>query len=381
MSWSDVSRGVTGAVQAQLMRRMQEQQMQAQALEHQRRAEMDLRSADRADRGLDMQQQTFDANIARQGRLDEEASQQHLATQAGALGDQLPPDTFLGADDPAAGTMQRGGLGSLLQRQDPTMAMGEDFAGPMPNAETPQQAQVGRPGGYLKTRSQKQLDTDADNARQLQVAQNAQAHQGMVDERGAAAALETGRHNRAMENKPTGQAAAADKASWIMRDGKPVRVTESAIRPGDTPYNAAAPEKAAAKAEATEGAEQTRRVAVSTIDRMLTHPGLAKSSGIISSKLSGYSQDATDFNSLRDQVVATLALPNLSLLKGPMSDKDIMFVKQLATRLSNENMSDSETRKALLEAKAFLDKKPPAGTTGTTGGGSGIKILSIEEVP
>jgi hypothetical protein len=57
--------------------------------------------------------------------------------------------------------------------------------------------------------------------------------------------------------------------------------------------------------------------------------------------------------------VATLALPNLNLLKGPMSDKDIMFVKQLATRLSNENMSDAETVKALNEAKAFL--AAPAG--------------------
>jgi hypothetical protein len=144
-----------------------------------------------------------------------------------------------------------------------------------------------------------------------------------------------------------------------MRNGQPVRASEAEIQPGDTPYNAAAPEKAAAKAEATAGAEQTRRVAVSTIDRMLTHPGLSKSSGIISSKLSGLSQDATDFNSLRDQVVATLALPNLNLLKGPMSDKDIMFVKQLATRLSNENMSDAETVKALNEAKTFL--AAPAG--------------------
>jgi hypothetical protein len=357
MGWADIAGGVQNAVQRQLMQRVQQQQREAQAVEHQRRAEMEYRSADRADRGQALQEAEFEARSARQLGQDEQAAQQHTATQATALGDQLPPDTFLGAEDPAVGTMQRGGTGSLLTRQAPTQAMGEDFAGPMPNMESPQQAQVGRPGGYLKTRSQKQFDTDADNARQLQVAQNTQAHQGMVDERGAAAAVETGRHNRAMEHKPTG-VAAAEKKNWVMRNGQPVRASEAEIQPGDTPYNAAAPEKAAAKAEATAGAEQTRRVAVSTIDRMLTHPGLSKSSGIISSKLSGYSQDATDFNSLRDQVVATLALPNLNLLKGPMSDKDIMFVKQLATRLSNENMSDSETKRALMEAKVFLDAKP-----------------------
>jgi hypothetical protein len=175
MGWADVAGGVQNAVQRQLMQRVQQQQMEAQAQEHQRRAEMEYRSADRADRSQGLQEAEFEARNARQLGLDEQAAQQHTATQATALGDQLPPDTFLGTEDPAVGTMQRGGTGSLLTRQAPTEAMGPEFAGPMPNMESPQQAQVGRPGGYLKTRSQKQLDTDADNARMAQTVTDTRA--------------------------------------------------------------------------------------------------------------------------------------------------------------------------------------------------------------
>lgn len=205
MALSDATRGMQGAIQQQLLRRMQEQQILAQAAEQQRRAQMETRSADRADASLALQAEQFDAGQARQGRLDQEAAQQHTATQATALGDQIPPDTFMEAADPAAGTMQRGGLGSLLQKQDPTLPMGEDFAGPMPNAETPQQAQVGRPGGFLKTRSQKQLDTDADNARMAQTVTDTRADKTRDDARREAQDVATAEYRAATLAKPSGQ--------------------------------------------------------------------------------------------------------------------------------------------------------------------------------
>jgi hypothetical protein len=98
--------------------------------------------------------------------------------------------------------MQRGGTGSLLTRQAPTQAMGPEFAGPMPNMESPQQAQVGRPGGFLKTSSQKQLDTDADNARMAQTAADTKAHQGVVDEREAGRDRATAEYRAATLAKP-----------------------------------------------------------------------------------------------------------------------------------------------------------------------------------
>lgn len=120
-----------------------------------------------------------------------------------------------------------------------------------------------------------------------------------------------------------------------------------------------------------ESARQQTQMALDLVNRLETHPGLNKSTGIIDSWTSGFSQEATDANGLRDQLVATLTLPNLGALKGPMSDRDVIFVKQLATRLGNPKLSDSETRKALSEAKTFLQSKSAGQGGGGTGGGGG----------
>lgn len=364
MGWADASRGIQGAVQQQLLRRMQEQQLVAQAAEAERRSARETRADDRLDRDFALRAEQYDAGQARLGAQDKIAADALAFTQGNTLAEQVPGGTFMPEGDPTAAKLPS----YLLQSTPERPAMGQDFAGPMPGGESPQQAQVGRPGGFIKTRTNAQRNMEEDDARALQTAADAKTDRLADNARADEAARATAAYRLASLNKPTGGTAAAEKKSWIMRNGQPVRASEGEIQPGDTPYNAAAPEKAAAKVEAQEGAEQTRRVAVSTIDRMLTHPGLSKSSGIVSSKLSRFSPDATDFNALRDQVVATLALPNLSLLKGPMSDKDILFVKQLATRLSNENMSDEETVRSLHEAKAFLDKPAAGGAVGTSGG-------------
>lgn len=74
-------------------------------------------------------------------------------------------------------------------------------------------------------------------------------------------------------------------------------------------------------------------------------------------ELRGFTQGAQDFNGVREQLVSALALPNLGLLKGPMSDKDVLFVKQLATRLANPRLSEAETTRAIREAQTFLANK------------------------
>lgn len=124
----------------------------------------------RAQQALDLQSQY------RQDALKEQQRQHTLQDEARNIGlantlaDQLPSGTFLPQNDPAVGMLRTGGRGSLLTETPATQPMGAAFEGPMPGGETPQQAQVGRSAGFLKTASQKQRDTDADNARQSAVA-------------------------------------------------------------------------------------------------------------------------------------------------------------------------------------------------------------------
>jgi hypothetical protein len=127
------------------------------------------------------------------------------------------------------------------------------------------------------------------------------------------------------------------------------------------------------KEKAAQASRTTTESALATARRMATHPGLTKASGVVSSRLSGMSQDAADFDAMRDQLVAALAQPNLGALKGPMSDKDILFIKSLATRLSNTRMSDAETRTALAEAVTFLENKAGDGAKPA----SGFKVVGV----
>jgi hypothetical protein len=114
-------------------------------------------------------------------------------------------------------------------------------------------------------------------------------------------------------------------------------------------------------------AESITRTALDLTDRLEQHGGIGAATGAY--EMRGFTQDAVDFNAIRDQLVAALALPNLGALKGPMSDKDILFVKQLATRLSNTRLSEPETRTAISEAKTFLKSKLGAMPVQQTPGG------------
>jgi hypothetical protein len=127
--------------------------------------------------------------------------------------------------------------------------------------------------------------------------------------------------------------------------------------------------RASNTADPAEAASITQ-TALDLTDRLERHPGIGAATGAY--EMRGFTQDAVDFNAIRDQLVAALALPNLGALKGPMSDKDILFVKQLATRLSNNRLSEAETRTAIAEAKTFLKSKlGPATATAPVQPGGG----------
>jgi hypothetical protein len=140
---------------------------------------------------------------------------------------------------------------------------------------------------------------------------------------------------------------------WVVRNGVVTPIAKGTAQAGDRPYDAVAARQANA-IDPVES-ESVTRTALGLVDRLASHPGIDRATGAY--EVRGFTQDAVDFNSIRDQLVAALALPNLGALKGPMSDKDILFVKQLATRLENRRLSKAETIKAIEEARTFLNGK------------------------
>lgn len=167
---------------------------------------------------MQQRQAQFESNQQRQARMDEETSQARTATEASALGDQLPPGVFMPSSDPAVAMMQQGGRGSLLQPSDVQRPpMGESFTGPMDTGETPQEAQIGKQRGFLKTMSQKQRDTEADNARMA-----------------AQAEAQTADRKAALENqRMTAEQASADRRS-IAEQASADRRAAIAARPQTT---------------------------------------------------------------------------------------------------------------------------------------------------
>jgi hypothetical protein len=128
--------------------------------------------------------------------------------------------------------------------------------------------------------------------------------------------------------------------------------------------------------------EDAKRVTQNAYDlatRLKTHPGLSKSHGAY--EMRGFTQDAQDYRGIRAQLVAALALPNLGALKGPMSDKDIVFVKNLATRLENDNLSDGEAQRAIGEAITFLESKGAVAAQPSSGGGGGRQYYDANGKP
>lgn len=157
---------------------------------------------------------------------------------------------------------------------------------------------------------------------------------------------------------------------------------------GDVPHDAVAARQSA-PADPAE-ARQITQTALDQAKRLYdpttkqAHPGIDAATGAY--ELRGFTQPAVDFNSIRNQLVAALALPNLGALKGPMSDKDILFVKQLATRLENPRLSRQETELAISEAVQFLGSKlgpdaaqpTPAGGGHGAGGGAGPAGVGVQ---
>lgn len=334
MGLTDFSTGVQGGLQALIAQRIKEKMLadslKQQEFQNARQTQGDARAQQQLDATIEGN--TF--NRERQVRIDDSLMQDRLAGQAKDAADTIPSETWMQGGDPAATTMQKGGYGALLTPTKPTQAMGPAFEGPMGDGETPQQAQVGRSGGFLKTASQAQMKEMA-----------AQRDKQMDNDRQTGAATETARHNGAMERNAAAAAAAAGSGRELANQMK-----ELDLQMKEAKFAATQADTQKAKDSA---ASQTS-TALDLVKQLREHPGFGAAYGNISSRLSGFSQSAQDAGAIRDQLVAALTLPNLGSLKGPMSDKDVVFVKALSTRLGNPRISEQEAAQALHEAEIRL---------------------------
>lgn len=107
---------------------------------------------------------------------------------------------------------------------------------------------------------------------------------------------------------------------------------------------------AAGKVRDADAGRQSAADAVATIDRLLAHPGLASSTGAY--EMRGWTQPARDFRAELNRFVAQQTKGNLGSLKGPMSDKDIAFIKQMSTTAADTNLSDEALIAELKRARA-----------------------------
>lgn len=112
--------------------------------------------------------------------------------------------------------------------------------------------------------------------------------------------------------------------------------------------------------------EQANKI-IGDIDALLKSPYLNQAIGPIQSQwpqiLRGGERNAVDASI--DNLIASLAIENLSLLKGPMSDKDIQFIKEASSKLK-KNVSESAFRNELESLKAkFVEIKNKASGNAT----------------
>jgi hypothetical protein len=151
--------------------------------------------------------------------------------------------------------------------------------------------------------------------------------------------------------------ASTPQQDWVRRGNEVIPIPRGTAQRGDMPFDPVQ-NRQAQPADATE-ARNLAQQALGHAERLKTHPGLSKAYGAY--EMRGWTQEAQDAKALRNQLLAALALPNLGAIRGPLSDKDILFVKQLSSRLENNNISDDEAARAVDEAITYLKSKVDSG--------------------
>lgn len=320
--------GGAAALRQTLIDRAMREQAQQQMLMQQQRGAMDLRRMDQADRAQDFNEQLRTDQLGEQMAQHQDAAKARFDTGTLAL-DEATPAGFLPKTSPIVGRLQMAGA-LTPQAERPAVDTGPLLPGDTGDA---------REEGFLKRETPKQGNLRIDNERAAQVQTDRVANQeDVLAQRREAAAQR-----------------AADVADRRAAAGGNRAVADELAR---ARLDAVKEKTEGAKTERTskeESAKTATQDALGLVERLETHPGIGKATGAY--EMRGFTQGAHDFNSIRNQLVAALTLPNLGALKGPMSDKDVKFVKELSTRLGDTYLSAEETRRALAEAKTFLQNK------------------------
>ena len=130
--------------------------------------------------------------------------------------------------------------------------------------------------------------------------------------------------------------------------------------------------------QAGQAAESTQ-AALDSVDKLLDKRGLGANLGSAygAYEMRGWTQGAQDFKAERDRLAAMLTLPNLGTLKGPMSDKDLAFLKQVSTTLSNDNISDEAALGELTRVQQWLRSKGAVSGGGAADGDAAAKAKAL----
>lgn len=161
-----------------------------------------------------------------------------------------------------------------------------------------------------------------------------------------------------------------------MRGGKPTPIQPGTAQPGDTPYDEVGErQRAGQNALPPDQASQARADILSAAKALRTHKGLGSYTGTrfnLSHGLGWYDDpiagtDAAGAKSLHDNLTALLALPNLEKLRGPLSDKDIEFIKAASSKLQ-KNMPDEAFA---AELDGIIQKLEAGGSLPASPGGGG----------
>ena len=321
----------TEAMQQQVRQRIMDQLAEA---EQQRKREAEARQLiiENAQRDRQLTVSEKNQTAMETDRADRLAEQTRANKVSGAL--RLAPLLRKGQSvTPAdAQTLTEANMGSLVTQTPETLASRQYrlvAPGTMQTTET-----AAKPGGFAFGGTQ--LD-DERAAAAAQRAVDAAANRSTATERADA--------DRQMRLELARLAASGKAGSQALSD----ELKKSQLD--------AAKEKAAAAAGQRASAQQATQSALDTAERLLVHPGFGAATGAWEPQQLIEGQDRINFNEERDNLVALLTLPNLGLLKGPMSNQDVLFVKQMATQLGNRRLSADATRAALERAKLFLQSK------------------------
>lgn len=314
--------------------------------------------------GLAKQQEQRVADL--QNKTFEDLALNREATRVNSIvDDSMPGDKF----DPAtAALIQKHGRGGVLRTNLGREAHGVlDVQGAAPTPQSFEDYQrSGEPVGVLRTRTTDAgapTETVSRGGSRYLAGREAAADRAAAQSAQIAAQNERAAADRELRETIARLQAAGTAESRALAN----QLKELQIKSEQDKLAATQKER-----EKTEGAaRETTQSAYELASRLLDPNDVGKNIGAATGayELRGFTQGAKDFNAIRDQLVAALAMPNLGQLKGPMSDKDIVFIKQLATRLQNRDLSDAETIKALKEAQTFLQNKGATPRQQTAAGG------------